>query len=360
MYTKTNLDSSVMDEKVIHVSTTTILKILLFIIGAYLLFLVWDLILILFVALILSALIDPFANWLQARKLPRAIAVVIIYLILFALVGVIFWVVFPLIARDLPALVNNLDQMWDKFRVSELSSKFVSFTNALPAFLNAPEAGTASASSPAFSGVIGTLTNVFGSIFSFVLVLVITFYLVVQNDPVGNILRSVVPDAYVPPVLSTVEQIRIKLALWVRAQLVLSLIIGLLFFVGLSILGVPYAAVLALLAALFEFIPYVGPIGAAIPALFLAFFSGGILIFFLVLALYILVQQFENHVLVPKIMQHAVGLNPVVSILSILAGAKLAGVWGALIAIPVATATSVILRDLLEGKYRVGENKEKV
>ncbi|PJC52670.1 MAG: hypothetical protein CO030_01620, partial [Candidatus Magasanikbacteria bacterium CG_4_9_14_0_2_um_filter_42_11] len=175
-----------------------------------------------------------------------------------------------------------------------------------------------------------------------------TFYLVSQDDPLGKILRSLVPEQHIPYVSSLFRKIQDKLGAWMRGQLILSITIGLMVTIGLSIVGVKYAAVLGLLAALLEFIPILGPIFASIPALFFAFSNGGMVVFVIVLIMYIVIQQFENHILVPKIMQRAVGLNPIVSIVAILVGARFGGVVGVILAIPVATATSVILKDLFD------------
>jgi len=122
-------------------------------------------------------------------------------------------------------------------------------------------------------------------------------------------------------------------------------------YLGLLILGVKYALILALIAAIGEAVPYLGPIMTAIPAVFLAFVQSPIKAL-LVLILFILVQQLENHILVPKVMQKAVGLNPISSIIALLIGAKIGGIVGMILAIPVATAASVVI-------YEVWQVKEK-
>ena len=143
-----------------------------------------------------------------------------------------------------------------------------------------------------------------------------------------------------------------KIGLWLRGQVILSFIIFCLTFLCLYILGVRYALVLALLAGLTEYIPYFGPFLGAIPAVFLAFTQSPVLALFVAL-IYYLIQLVENNIIVPKLMQKVVGLNPIVSIIVILTGYKIAGVLGAILAVPVSTAVGVFLRDLFEG--RVGE-----
>lgn len=332
-----------MQHATIHLSTRTIMKVLLTVAAVYVAFLVWDIFLLLFVALILAALIDPFATSLQKRKIPRGIAVLIIYFILFGTIGVAIATLAPIIARDVPLLVENTEvflrdvqaQPWwgQYFGNSDLVSELTQFFQS-----------DGSISSGALNGVFSTVSGLVAGIVSFILVLVITFYMVVQDDPLNKVLSSILPEAQAKEVLSVLQDIQRTLALWLRGQIILSLIIGVAVFIGLQLLGIKYAAAIALLAALFEFVPYIGPMLAAIPALFFGFIQGGWVMVLLVAALYVFIQQVENHILVPKVMQHAVGLNPIVSIIAILLGVQLAGVLGALLAIPVGASLSVLLR----------------
>jgi predicted PurR-regulated permease PerM len=144
-----------------------------------------------------------------------------------------------------------------------------------------------------------------------------------------------------------------KVGLWLRGQLILSLIIFVLTYLGLLILDVKYALVLALVAGLAEFVPYLGPIIAAIPAMFLAFTQDGLMFTLFVGALYYIIQLVENHIVVPKLMQKVVGLNPIVIIAVLLIGFRIASVPGAILAIPVATAAHVFIKDVFD--QRVGQ-----
>jgi len=324
----------------ISVSTKTILKIM----G----------ILLLFVSLILAALIDPLADWLQKKKIPRALAVILIYVILLGFVASAILILVPIITQDLPALLGNLERFWGDLQTNDLWLKVVggleSAQNALNNYGLVIEEGTGAVGSGVgntLSGVFSTITGFFGGLISLLIVLVMTFYMVVQDDPIKKMLRSLVPDEYIPWCSQLLSRMRNKLGAWLRGQLILSILVGLLVFLGLSLLQIKYAAILAILAGLLEFVPYVGPVFAAIPALFLGFSQAGIVKMLLVLLMYIVLQQLENHILVPKVMQKAVGLNPIVSIIALLAGAQLAGFIGVLIAIPVATALSVFIEDVL-------------
>jgi len=134
----------------------------------------------------------------------------------------------------------------------------------------------------------------------------------------------------------------------------LCLVIFVLSYIGLLILGVKYALMLALIASITELVPYIGPIIGAIPAVVLAFAQSPMLAVFVV-ALYYGIQLVENNILTPKIMEKAVGINPIISIVALLVGFKVAGVVGAILSIPVATAVSVFVKDVFDSK---GEKKD--
>ena len=195
--------------------------------------------------------------------------------------------------------------------------------------------------------VFNTIFSIFGGVISFFLVLVITFYFTVEEEGLKNFLKSVSPSRMHPYLFRLITRIQHKLGLWLKGQLILSLIIFGLVFIGLSIIGVEYALLLAFVAGVFEIIPFLGPTLAAIPAAFFGFTQSPVL-GLLVIALYVLIQQLENHVIVPKVMSKSVGLNPLIVIVAFLVGAKIGGFIGVLLAVPVATAISVFLSDFFE------------
>ena len=150
-----------------------------------------------------------------------------------------------------------------------------------------------------------------------------------------------------------------KIGLWLRGQLILSFIIFLLIYVALSILGVKYALILALVAGMTEFVPYLGPILAAVPAIILVFAQSGFVMALFVAIIYYLVQLIENNIIVPKVMQKVVGLNPIVGIAVLMIGFNLGGVVGAILSIPVATAVSVFVKDVFDNKMANESKTEK-
>jgi predicted PurR-regulated permease PerM len=327
-----------MEERNIQISAKTILKVIGILGALYLLFLVREILLALFVSVIIASIIEPFAAYFEKKHLSRLAAAVLVYIVVFGLIGFAFAVLIPVVLRDVPQVAAQLHDYIQN----------ISQTSNLPFLHNI--SSTVLFPATEFQTLFSRAQQIFGGLLSFVLVLVFTFYLVIQKDPVRSIIHSVVPDEHLALTLARVQKVRDTLSAWFRGQLFLGIIAGSLVFLVLSILGIKYAAMSGLLSGLLEFFPYIGPSIAAIPALFFAFHQGGPGLFFIVLVFYIILQQVQNHFFAPKVMQKAVGLNPIVSIVAVLIGAQFASILGALIAIPVATAISTILQDVFKKK----------
>lgn len=333
----------------LHISAWTVVKVVLVF---FLIYLVWSLrgvILVLFVALLLSALINPFADWFEKRKVPRAVSVLLIYVLLFGFLTLVAVLLVPPLLSEFKELVKNFAAIWTR-----ISSAFVYLQQASAEYgieQNIQRGlQTLETSIGQFVGsALGTIRGFFGGFVSFLITLVLTFYMVVEEDAMRKLFRAIAPSGYQPYLSGLFMRIENKVGFWLRGELLLMLIVGTFSYVGLSILGVEYALILGLLAGLTEIIPYAGPIIAAIPAVIIAFTQSPLKALF-VIVLYFAIQQLENHLLVPKVMQRAVGLNPVVSIVALLVGANLGGVVGAILAIPVATALSVLVHDLTQGR----------
>lgn len=325
-----------MQEQEISIKTTTILKVFGILVALYIVFLIREILFALFVSLLLSSVIEPLATHFEKKRIPRVLAALLIYIGLFGIIGISFAVLIPVIFRDVPEVTQQLQQYIHTF----------SLTNKIP-FLQDISSNLIFTEAR-IQTLFTQVGEIFGGIFSFLLVLVFTFYLVIQKDPLHQIVHSVVPDTHLSRVLASIQKVRDTLGAWFRGQLILGLISGTVVFIGLSLFGIKYAAICALLAGILEFVPYLGPVSASVPALLLAFIQGGPGLFLLVLIFYIVIQQIQNNFIVPKVMQKAIGLNPVLSIVAVLVGAQFAGILGALIALPVATALKTILQDIFK------------
>ncbi len=331
----------------INISSATIIKIILIFILFYFFYLVREILAVLFVSLILASAIDPWVDWMQEKKIPRGVGVILIYLILFLAVGIVTILIIPPIIQEVGDLYNKFPQFLEKiFSGASLVKEYSSQYGILENVRNNIGSITSHIQQVIFS-VFSTVSGVFGSIFSFFLILVITFYMTVEEDAIKKIIWSIVPEKHQLYTMQLVNRMQKKIGLWLRGQLILSLIIFLLTYIGLLILNVKYALVLALIAGMTEFIPYLGPILASIPAIFLAFTQSPILAIF-VAVLYYIIQLTENNIIVPKLMQKVVGLNPIVSITVLLIGFKVGSIIGAILSIPVATAVSVFIKDYFD------------
>ena len=343
------------DSITIHISSLSILKVLAVLLVLSFLYMVWDIIVLLFVSLVFAASLGPALDWFERKKLPRPIGILIIY----AAVLLIFSLAVVLI---IPPITEQIDQLANSFPIyyERLVNSFgdLSLKTDVSQTLQQNLQSVGQTISEYTTSVFNTISGVFGGVFTFLMVLVLTFYFSVEKNGLKHFVTSVTPIKYHKYVLNVFEQIQDKLGLWLRGQLLLSGIIFLVTWIGLLILGVKYSLVLALIAGITEVIPFVGPIIGAVPAIFLAFLQSPVK-GLLVVGLYPVIQQLENHVIVPKVMQKTVGLNPIVVIVVILLGAKLAGVLGALLSIPVAIAIMVVARDLFgfEGELMSSKTK---
>lgn len=331
----------------VDISSLTILKVVLVFLLLYFIYKISDILVILFVSLVLASAIDPWVDWFQKKKLPRVLGIVVIYFFVIGFVGVSIYLIIPPIISQINELSNNFPQYFERMISSFSSFKEYASSHGIAENIKQSLNAFSSNLQTAASGVFSTVSGIFGNIVSFLLILVITFYMAAEESAMKKIIRSIVPEQHQPYVMQLTNRMQQKIGLWLRGQLILSLILFSLTLVGLTILGVDYALVLAIISGLSEFVPYLGPIIAAIPAVFLAFTQSPMLAIF-VLILYAVIQWVESNIIVPKIMQKVVGLNPIVSIVVLLVGFKLAGIIGAILSIPVATAVSVFINDLFE------------
>lgn len=332
----------------VDISAGSIIKVVLVFLLLYFFYLIRDVIAILFVSLILASAFDPWVDYMVYKKIPRGLGLLFIYIAMFGVIGGTIYLLVPPMASQISELAGAFPEYYDKVTSAFTSVKTYSLEHGIIS-VDQDFSGLLEKATPTVSGFFDTVLNIFGGVISFFVILVVTFYLTVEESALKRSLRFLAPDKYQPFLIQLINKIQKKIGAWLQGQLILCLIVGVMVYVGLLILGVKYALVLALVAAVGELIPYVGPIIGAVPAIFLAFVQSPVKAIF-VLILYFIIQQLENHILVPKVMQKAVGLNPIISITSLLIGAKIGGVGGALLAIPVATALGVIVRELFKAR----------
>ena len=322
-------------------ATKTVLKIIIIILFLLFLWLIRDIVLLMVMVFIIVTALSPIIDSLEAQKIPRIIGVIIIYLLFLSVVAGILYLIIPPLIVQVQELANNLPDYVQKTVPAYNNVKnFYSSKSDIAQLLQKPLEGLYNQLSLVPAKIFTTTYGVIGGIAAIISVLVLTFYLLLEKDGINIFFKSLIPLKHKTLYLSILSKVSLKWGGWFRGQMLIMLIIGILDFIILVSLGVPYALTLAVFAGFVELIPYVGPVLAAIPAIIIAFFVSP-LTAIIVAALFILVQELEGHIIVPKIMQKTVGLSPVTIILAILIGGKLYGFLGIILAVPLAAGVSV-------------------
>ncbi len=346
-----------MEGRHINISITagTVLKTALILIGVWLLFTIRNIVLDVVVAIVIASAIEPGVIALMRRSIPRILAVIIIYLILFGVFFGLFYFFFPSVLEDFAAFISSLPAYIDMF---SRSGAFDTYANILGTPIpSAISSGDIMANIRSTFDISGTLGNafgafarIFGGIFSFVLIIVFSFYFAVIETGVDDFLRLIAPKKHQSYILDLWRRSQQKIGLWMQGQLILALIMGVLVYLGLTILGVKHALLLAVIAAVFEIIPVFGPVLSAVPAVLIGFADGGVTIGVLVIALYVIFQQFENHLIYPLVVTRVVGVPPLLIILALFIGFELAGFLGVILSVPVAATIQELARDIESGR----------
>lgn len=317
----------------LEISVWAIIKVILIIVSVYLLFIIRDIIALFFIVLVFTAAFRPIINKWE-KKVGRILSVLIfLTLILFAFVLVIYLIVPPVISQS-RQLIENIPGILSKYsyikeHVPSINESIDTVSKNIGGITNS---------------FVSITTGIFGGVIAFFAVFVMMIYLLIDKNGISSFIKLFIAKNQEEAVMSLIRKISLKVGGWFRGQLILGIIIGLLDFIGLSIIGAPYALMLAVISAIFEIVPTIGPLIAGTLAVLITLGDSPVKALF-VLALYIVVQQIENSFIVPKVMQKAVGLSPVIIILAILIGAKLLGIVGAILAVPIAASISVIIQE---------------
>ncbi|MCX6779366.1 MAG: AI-2E family transporter [Candidatus Magasanikbacteria bacterium] len=332
-----------MEKKMMVISTSSFLKALLVLVLVGLVFLIWDILLLFFIALLLAALIMPLADWAEKKKIPRGLSVFLVYVVAIGIfVGVVALLVPPII-EQVSQLVGNYDVYAGKAMDLLAWFKNLGLHYGFWEPLSKMIPGTLQTGVLTAQKFVGSIFGVFEGLASFILILVMTFYIVAEEENFKKLVRYFTPVEYRPYFGVLWSKTKEKLSFWLRGQLFLDLIVGAMSYIGLLIIGAPYALLLGVLSGLFETVPYAGPIFSAVASVVLIVLqTGDWFMGLLALLVFIVIQQVENNFLVPKVMKKAVGIDPIVSILSLLIGYRLLGVTGAVIAIPLMAVVSVV------------------
>ncbi|MBN2100620.1 AI-2E family transporter [Candidatus Dojkabacteria bacterium] len=342
----------------IEISPKTIFLILGIIAGIAFLLTIRDVLIIFFWSFVFGSAAIPIVKRLTKLKIPRWAAVVLVYLGISILAIGLFSAIsvplakevvnlsdnLPTISKRIVGIINKIGELIglnkDIIETSSIDSSFTPIEEKISEGLK----DLLSASAGGFPGIVRLLVSLFGGMLNVFSVFTISFYIALDHDNFLDALLKAIPNRdlskKIDKLLSDIET---KLGNWIVGQFTVSSITGFIIWLMLTIAGVPYALPLALFGFLVDSIPTIGATLATVPTVLILLASGTPVQLIVVIVGYILIQQFENNIVIPRVMSSAIGLPPVVVILTLLVGAKLFGFMGVLLAIPIATILKLIL-----------------
>ena len=331
------------------ISTIAIIAIVA---SAWMIWQIRSILLLLAVGILFAAVIEPLVFRLRRAGLGRGQAILIIYVAIFAILGVALYYLVPQMVKQITSFDAAIPEIFDNLRQQALRNEnnlirtsgfrvLMRMEQAYNNVRNSPELGK----DQAFSVV----NTIFGFGLTTISMLIVTFYWMVERNTVKRVILGLFPFSRRARAHAIWDEIEYRIGGWTRGQLFLMLIIGVISGLIYYELGLRFWLALAIIAGITEAIPFIGPIlGGGIAAL-VALADSPQKALIVVVAAFI-VQQLEGAVLVPRVMKNAVGMTPLTVILAVLIGSTLAGPGGALIAIPIGAAVQVFVGNLLRSR----------
>ncbi len=288
-------------------------------------------------AIVIAAALDGPVTWMQKKRIPRFVGALVIFLVALIVVAALVYVVVPLALSEFTTFATQFkDYSGNLFGFIKASQIITIITDRFTNLSDALISGNIS--------LLSVASFLFGGIFLTIAILILSFYLTVGQDGVERFILAVVPPVYEDYALDLYFRVRHKIGRWLKGQLVLSVIVAIMVFIGLWLLGVDYALLLAVLAGIFEIIPFVGPIFSGGVAVLLAV-STSLTVAVYTFALFIIIQQMENHIFVPAVTRLTTSLNPALVIIALMLGSAVFGFVGLILAVPVAVLLQEIAED---------------
>ena len=311
----------------IEISLRTVLATLAILAGIWLILQIRDILFLLFIAFLLMTALYPMVALLERIKIPRLLAIIIVYAVIFGVVGVF-------VISSIPSLITQTTRFVEE--MPGVVSKVLPYWNINITTLVQQLA-------PIGQNIVQFTVGIFSNIFTTFTVLVFTFYFLLERRHIKKIISDTFGETIAARAIRVLQAIELRLGAWVRGELILMVSIGLFVYIGLTILHVDFALPIAIVSGLMEIIPNIGPIISAIPAVLIGL-SISPVVALSVIVLYIIVHQVEGNIVVPIVMKQSVGLSPLVSILALMIGGRLAGMTGAVLAVPVLLVCQVLIK----------------
>ena len=326
----------------ITISWETLWRVVAMLVLVVALFMVREVVVLVLIAVVLSSAIYAPVRYLEDKGIPRTLSVLVIFLVAAAVIGLVLYALVPVALIQFQFLLDN---------VNELKTPLLEVLGASDIIAQLEHTITSTFNTILTGGTafFSFLSKFLGNVLFVGVALVLSFYLSISKKGVERFLKAILPKAQEQYGINLFARTRRKLGRWLGGQLILSFMVGALTFIGLAILGVEYALALAVLAAVLELVPYVGPIAIGVIA-FLVTLPESFTLALLVVLVTLIIQQLENNLLVPVVMSRAVDTDPVVVVIALLAGAKLAGLVGMILAVPATIVIQEFIDDWSEKK----------
>lgn len=315
----------------IEISHKTIIFTVIFLLFLWLIIQVKEIIFLVFVAFIIMSALKSWVDILEKRRIPRMVSALCIYILFIAVIAFT-------VSSLLPPLVTQ---------TIHLSENLPGYINTYIPFASVDPSALTQQIAPLGENLLKVTLGLFSNIVGIFTIFVISFYLIMERGNLDMQLETFLGEEGAKRFLVVIKKIEQRLGSWVRGQVTLGVVIGVATFIGLQLLGLPYVLPLAIIAGFLEIVPTIGPIISAVPAILVAL-TVSPLFALATAALYFVIQQAENNLIVPFVMKHAVGLPPLVTLLSILVGAKLGGIGGAILAIPVVVTIETVVSEYMK------------
>ncbi len=312
------------DKQMVAITPSIVVFTTLLLLSMYFVYQIREIVVIFFMSFILMIALNPIVNKLQKYIKSRALSIAVVYILLIIAISSFLALLIPPLTKQLTQLLKTVQLPYFqeeisefRFTVQELSQWATDYSSSI-------------------NVLFSIATSTFKGLFHLITLLVISFYLIIDephlHKKIGWFTNKKRHFEIAREFLADIED---QLGGWVRGQAIIMSLVGLFTYLGLVIIGVPYALPLGLLAFLLEILPNLGPTIAAVPSIIVAWVSGGQVMAFVVLIFYLVLQQMQNSFLTPKVMKSSADVSALISILGILIGIQLGGVVGGLLAIPI-------------------------
>ena len=334
-----------MEKRYLEITWASLWRILVFVLALIILYLIREILILLVLSIVIAAICQPFVDYLQKKKVARFLGTSLVFALILAILGVFLWLVIPLVISQFGHFITNFNETISKLGSHNFLTDLIQqlIINLKAAFDVLAKGATT---------IFNLIFSIFGGIFLAITCLVLAFYLTVEEKGVEKFLRSILPKSYEDWIISILDKSIVRIGRWFQGRLLLSLIIGLFSWLGFYLFGIKYSGTLALLAAVLDIIPIVGPIFAGLLA-FLVALADSWLLGIWVLVFFAVLQQVESILFTPLIMGKTTGLPPLVVLLALLIGAKIAGLVGFLLAIPLAIIFQEVYDESVRRRRRI-------